>query len=188
MLGVTKNITTFNKIYYYTSSRTLDKKTLKELRQKRKTEERNVLLKIIRDQSGLPKNVLAELKIWEEMFHDEVHGSKFSFFFELDDWIKTKKAPSLGPIPNDRNMVLYLNRAVEISWMLTKLLIYLQPENGAFGSDWLRKYKLLDKSFLFSEQILSNLGKPVADAFIYFMNDKFSFPNTFHYFEPDGSS
>ncbi len=35
---------------------------------------------------------------------------------------------------------------------------------------------------------LSKLGKPIADALIYFVEDKFKFPDNFHYFEADGSS
>jgi hypothetical protein len=142
---------------------------------------------MIRKDSGLPEEIRKELDRWEQMFHEQVHGSKFTFFLEGGDWMQGKGPISIGPLPNEKSMAMYMNRAAEIGWMLTRLLPYLQPVQDAFGAAWKDRYIILDDSFRTMVKALSDLGKQIADAFIFFIDKKFAFPETFHYSEVDGS-
>ncbi len=82
---------------------------------------------------------------------------------------------------------MYMNRASEIAWLLLRSLPYLQVEDNAFGDRWQEKHKILDDSFLYMQKGLSGLGKEIGDAFITLVEKKFSFDETFYYFEADGS-
>ena len=142
---------------------------------------------MIRKNSGLPDDTIVELRRWEQLFHMEVHGSTFSFTKELLDWVQGKAALSLGPTPKEDSMAIYMNRACEVGWLLVRLLPYLQPEKNAFGDIWLDKQQILDDSFRYMEQALSKLGKKIGDAFIRFVEEKFTFSEPFFYFEADGT-
>lgn len=144
-----------------------------------------MLNKIIRGKSGLPSHIQNELHNWEQLFHEEVHGSKFSFYGDLGDFAR-KGQIAIGPIPKESSMAMYMNRSSEIGWLILRLLSYLQPVEKAFGERWRDKGQILDDSFKYMEQGLSQLGKKIADAFIYFVETKFHFPKSFHYFEADG--
>lgn len=186
--GIANNITTFNKIYGYAGSKALTDEVWKKWKNEIKKEEQQVLSRMLRKDSGLPEGIVFELTKWEQLFHSEVHGSKLSFFGELGEWIKSKQPPSLGPLPNINSLGMYMNRAVEIGWMLVKLLPYLQPTENAFGDEWKGRHKILDESFRFAEQGLSEMGKKIADAFIFFVDKKLQFVENFHYFEADGTA
>jgi hypothetical protein len=80
-----------------------------------------------------------------------------------------------------------MNRCCEIAWLITRLFPYLQVEENAFEDEWHEKYKILDDSFLFMEKSLSDIGILVADAFIFFVDNKFTFKGPFYYREADGN-
>lgn len=172
----------------YGGRRAITDEIYRQIKKDRKNEERRIFNLIIRKHSNLPPNILKELQGWEQMFHEEVHGSKFTFYSEIVDWIKGTAPLSIGPMPKESSIALYMNRVVEIAWLFVRLFPYLQPEKEAFGSRWEEKRAILDESLYYVEQGLSNLGKKIGEAFIYFVNDKFSFGDEFHYFEADGSS
>lgn len=93
----------------------------------------------------------------------------------------------VGPTHYQPAFTMYMNRVVELGWLVLRLLPYLQLERGAFGSDWHRKYAVLDNSFRYMVQGLSNMGKKIADAFMILVDQKFSFPDLC-YFDPDGAA
>ena len=109
------------------------------------------------------------------MFHEEVHGSKFSFGTELLKWSQGKGAPSIGPTPDEIPWPNYMNRAVEIGWLVVRLLPYLQPVENAFGEEWHMKNEILDDSFRYAEQSFSEKRTGIGEAFIKFVDEKFSF-------------
>jgi len=154
----------------------------------RKREERKVFDRIIGKDSGLSVGDLREIALWERLFHDEVHGSKLTFFTEMGDWIRGERPLSIGPTPLEQPIAMYMNRAVETGWLVTRLFPYLQAAECAFGARWEERRAILDDSFRVSEQGLAGLGKKVADALIVLADRKFSFPDSFHYFEADGSA
>jgi hypothetical protein len=183
--GIAHNITTFPSIYGYEAIKAIKDDDWKKIKNRRKSEEYRVLNKILRKDSGLPNHVQEELKIWEELFHEEVHGSKLSFLGELGNW-KNNNIISIGPLPRESSMAMYMNRSSEIGWLIVRLLPYLQLAPSAFGDSWQKKLIILDDSFRHMEQGISRMGKKIADAFLYFVDTKFYFPESFHYFEADG--
>lgn len=185
--AIANNITTFRKIYYgYANDGTDTEKLWKKQKNERKKEESRVFGRMLREDSGLPEKVIIELRKWEQLFHEEVHSSRMSFVYELREWLRNNVPPSLGPTPIEDPMAMYMNRAVEIGWMLVKLLPFIQPTENAFGARWKERQEILDDSFRIMELGLSHVGKKIADAFICFVEKKFSFPRDFCYFEADG--
>jgi hypothetical protein len=157
------------------------------MRRNAEKEERRLLGLMLRKESGLDQNVLRAIQKWERLFNQEIHGAKLSFFTELGDWAVRKSELSIGPVPKDKHMGMYMNRICEIGWLVTRLLPYLQPVPHAFGEEWQMKWGILDDSFLYMQQGLSRIGKDIGDAFITFVNKKFDFKDTLSYSEPDAT-
>lgn len=82
---------------------------------------------------------------------------------------------------------MYMNRVVEVAWLLLRLFPYLQAKEAAFDAQWHGRYKILDESFRYAQQALSQLGKSIGDAFIRFVDEKFSFEQPFYYTEANRS-
>lgn len=187
LAAVAHNITTFQQIFGYGGVKAITDEEWKKMKKNRKQEECRVLNRMIRKDSGLPEQTIEELEKWEQLFHEEVHGSKFSFFEELGSWVRGEAPLIIGPRPRELSMALYMNRASEIAWLIVRLLPYLQAEENAFGDRWREKHKILDDSFRHTQKGLSKLGKKIGDVFIEFVDKKFSFNEPFFYFEADGS-
>lgn len=187
LAGIAHNITTFARISGLGGAQAPKYESREKVKKNRRTEQRRVLGKIIRKESGLPLDIIEELQKWEQLFHDEVHGSRLSFSTELLDWIRGTAALSIGPTPKESPTAMYMNRATEVGWLLVRLLPYLQPAENAFSVEWHRKHKILDDSFRYAQEGLSRLGKKIGNAFIKFIDEKFLFRKPFYYFEADGS-
>jgi len=186
--AIIKKITTFPRIYGYENLKEAStKKDLQNNMMKRIKEEKRVLSEMIRGNSGLPKGIQTHLQKWEKLFNLEVHGSMFTYFLEGGDWLRGGRALSIGPDPKEDSMSMYMNRASEIGWLLTRLLPFLQPVKDAFGNTWSQRLNVLDNSFREMEISLSKLNIKIADAFIYFIDNKFNFSDTLHYFEATGN-
>lgn len=185
--AIAHNITSFPSIHGFANMKTIDKQEWPKLKKARKLEERRVLGRMIRKDSGLPSEVIEQLSSWEAFFHEEVHGSMLSYTDGFD-WMRGKESLLIGPVPKTLSMAVYMNRAVEIAWLLTRLLPFLQPVEKAFKPRWQEKLNILDDSFRVAVQGLSEMGRKIADAFMLFIDVKFSFPEDFHYFEADGSA
>ena len=149
----------------------------------RKKEEQRVHDLMIGEKSALPADVISELKFWEKLFHEEVHGSKLTQAVAGGGWIRGKAPLYLYPVPNTTGMAMYMNRASEVAWLLTRTFLFLQPVENAFGKNWKSKQMILDESFRVMIQGLEKIGKKIASAFIYFVDNKFSFPENLHYSE-----
>ena len=156
---------------------------MKKLLGDKKKEEFEILNLMIRKNSGLPKDIITELGKWEQMFNAEVHGSRFSYFDELGKLIKGEREFTASPVIEEMSMAMYMNRSTEIGWLITRLLPYLQTEEGAFGDEWLDRQEILDDSFRYMQTGLTKLGKNIGGAFTVFVDRKFSFPRDFHYQE-----
>jgi hypothetical protein len=77
-----------------------------------------------------------------------------------------------------------MNRATEINWLVLRTFTYLQLEKQALGIEWARKWRVLDESFEQGVKGLEKLGKPIASAFLEFVQVKFPFsPETILYQE-----
>lgn len=149
----------------------------------REKKERAVRKQMIGEESGLTAEQIYELKRWEKLFHEEVHGSRFSYFMEGGPWLKGEKTLSLGPIPNNPSVGMYMNRSSEIDWMIFRTLPFLQLSSGAFGEEWARKWRILDESFKTAIEELGHMKKKIAWAIIEVVNRKFNFSLESVYFE-----
>ena len=190
MRGITLNITTFPSLYFGFDNEEdvidggMNNEKWKQFKKRQNKEEQQLFNQIIREKSNIPPEKLKELQRWEKLFHEEVHGSKFSFVDEGQDWVRGKKLlSSIYPVPKIKSIRMYINTVIDVAWLFLRLFPYLQPEKNAFGQPWKEKHAILDDSFHLCEQDLSNDGNQIAKAFIYFVKDKFSFDDDFHYFE-----
>jgi len=187
LAGIGHNITTLPRIFGYEWCQTGNEVEWEKVRKERKQEQYRVLNRMMKEDSGLPAETRKQLERWERLFHEEVHGSKVSFFEELGRWVKDKVPLIIGPTAKELLMALYTNRSCEIAWLITRLFPYLQLEKNAFGGRWRQKHQLLDESFRYAQKGLSKLGKKIGDAFIEFVDKKVSFEDPFFYVEANGT-
>jgi hypothetical protein len=152
----------------------------------RRRAEKKVYRSLLGDKSGIPEQDLEAIRLWESLFHQEVHGSKLTLVTEMSR-LRSGAQLSVGPLPDDKQISMYMNRAVETGWLFTRLLPYLQPEPFAFGPRWRERRRILDDSFRVSEQALADMGKPIASALIRFADRHYTFGDDFHYVEADGT-
>ena len=149
---------------------------------RRAKKERAVRKQMIGEESGLTAEQIYELKRWEKLFHEEVHGSRFSYFMEGGPWLKGEKSLSIGPIPNNPSVGMYMNRSNEIDWMIFRTLPFLQLSSGAFGEKWAMKWHILDESFRSAIEDLGHMNKKIAWAVIALVDRKFRFTPEETYF------
>ena len=188
LAAIAHNITTLPSIHAFAVTKEIPIEEFKKISILRQKEERRVLGLMIRKKSGMPNEILKELEIWEQLFNLEIHGSTLSFYTELADWIKGNSPLSIGPTPNEKSIAMYMNRVVEIAWLIVRLFPYLQPVENAFGEEWGKRQKILDESLRLMEERLSQGGKKIGEAFIHFVDQKFSFSEPFFYHEANGNS
>ena len=188
MGAVAHNITTLSQVFGYSGTKALTDEIRKAIKRDRKKEEQRVLNLMIRKDSGPPEKILLEINKWEYLFHEEVHGSKLSFYSEIGNLIEGKTEIMMGPNPKEEHMSMYMNRICEIAWIITRLFPYLQDSPQAFGNEWNRRRMILDDSFSIMQKGLDKIGKNIGEAFIYFINNKFNYKDPFYYFEAKGST
>jgi hypothetical protein len=142
----------------------------------RKHQEKKAIRKMLR---GIDKDNLRELSILKKLLNEEVHSSRLSLTFSLYDYSQKN---ILGPNFNSQTCALYMNRVVEICWMLLRTLPFLQPKPGYFETSWIRKWELLDESFEFMINSL-NEGADIALAIKELISKKYPFNPSLSYFE-----
>ncbi len=184
--GVAHNITTVEKTLGLPVRQTSNRDAYgNEAKQNRKGNERRVMHAMTGKTSGLPSDVQEDLKRWDGMFNLEMHGGMYSLMQEIQG-LQEGRVPQMGPAAVQDAYIMYMNRSSELGWMVTRLLPYLQMTENAFGEEWQRKRDILDDSFRYMLEGLSNLGKRLGASFIMMMDDKFAFKQPFDYFEADG--
>jgi hypothetical protein len=182
--GVARNITTFVKVLGLPATQASDPSYGKKATRNRKENEHLVMHAMTGKTSGLASDVREDLKAWDDMFHIEMHGGTFSLMTELQQ-LKEGRVLQIGPSVVQNAYVMYINRSSELGWMVTRLLPYLQMTENAFGDEWNKKREILDDSFRYMVQGLSNLGKRLGASFITMMDDKFAFKQPFYYSEAE---
>lgn len=146
---------------------------------KRETEENRIRSHMVGKDSGLATDQIEELKHWERLFNYQVHGSRFTFV-QASEWLIDPTKPfSIGPLPNERDLALYMNRFSEISWMIHRALTFLQRADAPFDAEWIRKWEILDESTRTMILGLDQIGKKIARVFEAMIDTKFPFgPST----------
>jgi hypothetical protein len=131
--------------------------------------------------SGLAHEDREELKKWQHAFHMEVHGSRFTISEDVKRLFREKQIPPFGPEPHQNNWdaSMYVNRSLEVAWMILRIFPFLQLRPRDFGQEWASKWELLDEAFRIQSEGLGDLGAPIGHAFIRLMDTKFTFsPDT----------
>ena len=187
LAGVAHNMTTFPRVIGAPATSLKDPKEYKRQSTKiRKKAEHRITNRLMGETSGLPTDHQKHLKVWDDFFNYEVHGGGVSLTQELSAMSKGK-IPQIGPSVHRDAFVIYMNRSAELSWLIVRVLPFLQLSKESFGSDWEHKRQVLDDSFRFMVEGLGNLGKQIAPAFITMIDTRFFFNQPFYYFEADGS-
>jgi hypothetical protein len=186
LAGVAHNMTTFPDIMGELPPLSDKREWKKKSTRARKDAENRISRRLLGVDSGLPPDILAEIGLWDELFHEEVHGGKLSLVHELQ-YLTSGVAMPIGPTLHEQAFAVYMNRSSELGWLILRLLPYLQMADGAFGEEWKRKQTILDDSFRFMAHGLTRIGKRIGEAFIAFVDQKFSFKEPFYYVDADGS-
>jgi hypothetical protein len=185
--GIMQGIVSFKKLHGHdifesaTGNLSSDSDLYKKAKKQQKRLEHKILNLFLREKSGFDKDTINELKNWERMFHEEVHGSRFTFSLEGLDWLKGESPISIGPVPNKNAISMYLNRSNEIGWMLLRTLPVLQLKQKALGDEWSKKWYILDDSFRYSYKSLAEMGKKIGYAILKLIDSKFNFNPTYVY-------
>lgn len=187
--AIMKDITTFKKLHGHDILETAkgnlssDSDLYKKAKNQQKSQERRILNLFLGEKSGFDKDTINELNRWGRMFHEEVHGSRFTFAIEGGDWLRGKSPISIGPLPNTRAIAMYLNRSHEIGWMILRTLPVLQLKPNALGDEWSAKWYVLDDSFRYSITSFAKMGKKIGHAILKLIDSKFNFNPTYVYKE-----
>jgi hypothetical protein len=147
----------------------------KRIKKHKKNVERSVFDMFIGRQSGFSHDVQKELRSWKDLFDLELHGSRLSVSQHLK-WFKGEESLPYLPSLNKKAFAMFMNRYVEISWLLTKTLPSLQDRPLVFSNEWKEKYEIMDKCFeLHTKALSEELGKDIGDVMVRFTQDKFPF-------------
>lgn len=125
--------------------------------------------------SGLPQDVIDELKTWDTLFDWETHGARLSLVRAME-WMKGNgELPYLPSFRKD-DFVMFMNRYCEVGWMVHRLFPAMQPLDAPFPQEWKDKWRIIDESFALAVQSLSQeLGKKIGDVMAVFVKAKFPF-------------
>ena len=118
-----------------------------------------------------------------DLYNEEVHGSRFTYVEDLRRLLVDNRL-SFDPEPHENatDVSMYLNRSLEVAWMILRIFPFLQLRASAFGEEWAEKWKLLNEACRIHSEGLGELGKPIGHAFIRFVDAKFPFsPDTAFY-------
>ncbi len=162
----------------------------KRIRRRRIAEEKLAMNLMVGSDSGLSDDDRSELERLRDLYHEEVHGSRFTYVEDLRRIAVHNRLPPFGPEPHKNNMdaSMYLNRSLEVPWMVLRIFPFLQLRPRAFGEGWVAKWELLDEACRLMSEGLGDLGKPIGHVFIRFMDARFPFSpdNSFEERRPDG--
>lgn len=144
-------------------------------RKRRRATEFDVAKKMMGSASGLSSGALAELKIWDAMFDYETHGARLSATHAVE-WMKGRAPLAALPRFEERAWAIFSNRAIEVSWMLLRLLPNIQPDEARFDQAWIEKWEILDLSYREMVSALTEqMGKRIGAALVELVDKKFPF-------------
>lgn len=155
-----------------------DKKFVKEIKNKRKPAQKAILDAMLFKNADLNIDIREDIIFWRELFHEEVHGSGWSYVFELYN-LTHRSEISVYPEYDEKSAGMYANRMCEISWILLRCFPFLQLNHNVFGAEWSNKWHILDESFQF---MVRGFDLKISDAVTTFIDHHFAyFPeNTFY--------
>lgn len=153
------------------------------MRKAREGEQRRLLKLMIGTESGLDSDTILWLRRWRSLYNLQVHGSRLASASEFGDWLRGKEPLSIGPLPKDDSITIYINSAPEICWMILRILPFLQLSPDAFGTSWAKRWTVLDESFDVYQAAFEALGKPMGTAVRRFIERRFTLKPHDYYVE-----
>ena len=145
--------------------------------------------KIVRNIIGKNSGLTADLRTRSFSGIDCSTGKRieaYSILFRASHRVLVQKKLEmvLGPVPDELNKSMYMNRCTEIGWMIHRLLPYMRRNETPKDEAWDIKWKLLDNSFSMMVNGLGAMGKKIAPAIIELMGAKFDFGPATYFSEP----
>ena len=147
----------------------------KPITKHRKKGEGQIKRVMIGSKSGLSNVTQTELERWERLFHWEAHGSRLTTLLEFGGWLHGTGGITPLPSPQEKAAAMYVNRVGEISWMLHRILPYLQLSPNCFGKRWAERWSILDESLSYYVSYAADHGDRIACAITDFVHSKFRF-------------
>lgn len=179
LAAVGKGLTSHRLLFGYDATesppKTMTQEEWEACKRRAENTERDALRKMIGSESGLDAATIAELKGWTELFHMEVHRSRLTRSAEFKEWMTGIHALPLIPQPRELPLAMFVNRFVEVAWMVLRVLPLLQLSPHSFGAKWSRRWEVLDASFRHDVEDVWRLRKPIAGAVICMIDAKFAF-------------
>ena len=141
----------------------------------RKKAEFRIFAKMIGAESDLSASTREELGKLNIVFDAETHGQRMSATQAMG-WMRGEGPLLFLPSYEVMGYALFLNRYCEVAWMLHRLMPFVRPEGGVIPDQWRDRWNTLDNGFRQTAVSLSaEVGKPIGDAFVEFMDKKFPF-------------
>lgn len=195
LLGAwTKGLTNYKALHathVLSETRGLDRdEVVDQVRKARENEERQVMGLMTGKNSDLSAETIRWLRQWTSIFNLQVHGSHLTTASEFGDWVRKVGPLSIGPVPQEKSITLYINSSPEVHWLILRVLPFLQLSPGAFGTSWAAKWQVLDESFNFYQAGFEALGKPMGTAVRRLIEEKFTLTPVHCYVEysPDNDT
>lgn len=175
--AVLQKITDFHAIEGVEAGKPLDLKTLglKALKRQRQKTEWAVRDVMLGKDSGLSAETMEELKKIDDTYDLEVHGSRLSLAGAME-WIKGTKPLSIVPAFKPTDFSLHMNRYIEVTWMVHRLIPAIQPPDAPLAEDWQEKWAIIDESFeIMVASVTEEFRKKFGAAVVEFVKTKLPF-------------
>lgn len=141
----------------------------------RKEEEFAVRRQIDGKDSSLAEATLAQLKLIDQLFDTETHSALLSHAHSLD-WLKGTGPLPVVPSYQETKAALFMNRFVEVGWLLHRILPLVQPQGYRLSDEWANDWDTIDTCYRAAVQSLTKqLGLAIGAAFCDFVDMKFPF-------------
>ncbi|RTL72965.1 MAG: hypothetical protein EKK41_02150 [Hyphomicrobiales bacterium] len=137
--------------------------------------ERTIRRKMDGKESGLSDEILENLAVVDRMYDFETHGGQLSIAYHFG-FILGKGPLPVVPEFDEQKAALFMNRDMETSWMVHRLLPHMQLDgHPSLPKNWGDKWKVIDESFNHVMLSLQDLGKPYFKSITEFVHAKFPF-------------
>ncbi|MBX3495864.1 MAG: hypothetical protein KF769_06460, partial [Parvibaculum sp.] len=99
--------------------------------------------------SGLSADAVSEMTRWNQMFNWESHRGLMTYFRETELLAdaNVEYSFSLHPSYDEAAVGMFVNRSNEVSWMIHRVMPFLQTTDMKFNNTWISRWELLDRSF-----------------------------------------
>ncbi len=129
--------------------------------------------------SGLSEETRDELMKLNKLFDFEVHGARLSLA-AVGDWIRGTKPIPIVPMFDPKHFAVFMNRYVEVAWMIHRLTPALQLPGAFLSEEWKSKWRVLDSALEVAVYSLTaESGKKVGRAMKDFIHSKLPFDEDF---------